>query len=395
MKCGDLKEGFARIRCRDCGTERFLPFSCRQRGACPSCDRKRSLALGIRLNAQVSEAVPHRQWVLANGHPVQRFHAIYDLHPDGTRLALAGQIDTTTSHREGCSGDQGQTVLLTVNVDGSNLRMLQQPSQFSHVHPCWLSNGKIAYASNCAMWNGRCHVRGDRCGGYGTALWSMKEDGSDAYPISWHKTANSIRLLTMTAGLCTPDGTTLIETGMPRTIQIVPATFGGIPTASTYGASSVCMALGTVPVESDGSAYFEAPVGKSIYFQALDENDMATSGWRSRSISAMIFIVPPQSGHLSGSTSCTNLISDAQTNRACSCFVSTSAWAWEPALPSAPSRAPLATCICQLLTAGRSMYGSTAHRHRRCVTTARHQSTPTGMDGARKGMIQVAPRRHC
>ena len=28
--------------------------------------------------------------------------------------------------------------------------------------------------------------------------------------------------------------------------------------------------LGTVPVESDGSAYFEAPVGKPIYFQAVD-----------------------------------------------------------------------------------------------------------------------------
>jgi predicted RNA-binding Zn-ribbon protein involved in translation (DUF1610 family) len=43
LKCGDLKEGFARVRCPDCGKELFLAYSCRQRGACPSCDQKRSL----------------------------------------------------------------------------------------------------------------------------------------------------------------------------------------------------------------------------------------------------------------------------------------------------------------------------------------------------------------
>ena len=39
--------------------------------------------------------------------------------------------------------------------------------------------------------------------------------------------------------------------------------------------------LGTVPVEADGSAYFEAPVGKAIYFQALDEQGMAVQSMRS------------------------------------------------------------------------------------------------------------------
>ncbi len=39
--------------------------------------------------------------------------------------------------------------------------------------------------------------------------------------------------------------------------------------------------LGTVPVESDGSAYFEAPVGKLIYFQALDDRGMAVQSMRS------------------------------------------------------------------------------------------------------------------
>jgi hypothetical protein len=39
--------------------------------------------------------------------------------------------------------------------------------------------------------------------------------------------------------------------------------------------------LGTVPVEADGSAYFEAPVERLIYFQALDEDGMAVQSMRS------------------------------------------------------------------------------------------------------------------
>jgi len=41
------------------------------------------------------------------------------------------------------------------------------------------------------------------------------------------------------------------------------------------------MALGTVPVEADGSAYFEAPVECEIYFQALDARGMAVQSMRS------------------------------------------------------------------------------------------------------------------
>ena len=41
------------------------------------------------------------------------------------------------------------------------------------------------------------------------------------------------------------------------------------------------MSLGIVPVEEDGSVYCEAPVGKLIFFQALDENRMAVQSMRS------------------------------------------------------------------------------------------------------------------
>jgi hypothetical protein len=41
------------------------------------------------------------------------------------------------------------------------------------------------------------------------------------------------------------------------------------------------MSLGVVPVEEDGSVYCEAPVGKAIYFQLLDEQGMAVHSMRS------------------------------------------------------------------------------------------------------------------
>jgi hypothetical protein len=35
VACADLSRGFARLRCKDCGFERLLPFSCKNRGICP------------------------------------------------------------------------------------------------------------------------------------------------------------------------------------------------------------------------------------------------------------------------------------------------------------------------------------------------------------------------
>ena len=63
IKCGDLKEGFARVKCKDCGEEFFVAFSCRQRSCCPSCDQKRALLLAYRLKDEVLADVPHLQWV--------------------------------------------------------------------------------------------------------------------------------------------------------------------------------------------------------------------------------------------------------------------------------------------------------------------------------------------
>ncbi|MBP7276181.1 MAG: transposase zinc-binding domain-containing protein [Kiritimatiellae bacterium] len=41
LDCGDLHQGFARVRCPDCRLEYLLAFSCTTRGFCPSCQQRR------------------------------------------------------------------------------------------------------------------------------------------------------------------------------------------------------------------------------------------------------------------------------------------------------------------------------------------------------------------
>jgi len=56
---------------------------------------------------------------------------------------------------------------------------------------------------------------------------------------------------------------------------------GGMEPISYGGTFTLERILGTVPVEEDGSAYFEVPAMRSIFFVALDENDMAVKRMQS------------------------------------------------------------------------------------------------------------------
>ena len=68
-----------------------------------------------------------------------------------------------------------------------------------------------------------------------------------------------------------------------RIIQVLPKTTPLIDEPRIgYGNEKGARAvLGTVPVEADGSAYFGLPVGKPVYFQALDERGLAVQSMRS------------------------------------------------------------------------------------------------------------------
>jgi hypothetical protein len=62
-KCGDLREGFARVHCPKCGHDLFVALSCRKRCLCPSCHQKQSLQTGLHVAEEVCVPVPHRQFV--------------------------------------------------------------------------------------------------------------------------------------------------------------------------------------------------------------------------------------------------------------------------------------------------------------------------------------------
>ena len=63
LDCGDLKKGFARVRCPKCQHEVFVAFSCRGRCVCPSCHQKRALEKAVWVAEEVCAQVAHRQFV--------------------------------------------------------------------------------------------------------------------------------------------------------------------------------------------------------------------------------------------------------------------------------------------------------------------------------------------
>lgn len=65
LKCGDLTEGFARVRCSDCGNEYLLAFSCKGRWFCPCCHAKKVVQFGESLQENILYPVPHRQYVFS------------------------------------------------------------------------------------------------------------------------------------------------------------------------------------------------------------------------------------------------------------------------------------------------------------------------------------------
>jgi mono/diheme cytochrome c family protein len=68
-----------------------------------------------------------------------------------------------------------------------------------------------------------------------------------------------------------------------RIVQVLPKTtwHANNPMVGLASASPGKQVLGTVPVESDGSAYFRAPAGIPLAFQALDEFNQAVQVMRS------------------------------------------------------------------------------------------------------------------
>ena len=77
LDCGDLHNGFARVKCRDCYHEYLLAFSCKRRHFCPSCHQKRVVEFGEWLCQEVIKAVAHRHVVFSIPKILRRYF-LYD-----------------------------------------------------------------------------------------------------------------------------------------------------------------------------------------------------------------------------------------------------------------------------------------------------------------------------
>lgn len=71
LRCGILAHRFARVRCNTCDDELVVAFSCKRRGICPSCTRRRMADTAAHLVDRVLPEEPYRQWVLSVPKPLR------------------------------------------------------------------------------------------------------------------------------------------------------------------------------------------------------------------------------------------------------------------------------------------------------------------------------------
>ena len=73
--------------------------------------------------------------------------------------------------------------IFRVDVDGGNLQRLRD-TPYDEFDPAWLPDGRIVFISSARGGYGRCHGRPVPV----YTLFSMKGDGSDCFPLSYHET---------------------------------------------------------------------------------------------------------------------------------------------------------------------------------------------------------------
>jgi len=120
LKCGDLQEGFTRVRCQDCKHEMFVAFSCKQRCTCPSCHQKRTLLSAIDVAEEVCFPVAHRQVVLTIPKRL-RLHVRFDRKLLGKLSSCAWKCLKAEAGRLLDCGDVTPGMVATIQTHGELL----------------------------------------------------------------------------------------------------------------------------------------------------------------------------------------------------------------------------------------------------------------------------------
>ena len=95
INCGQLKNGFARLYCKNCQHNRLVAFSCKKRGICPSCMARTMTQRAHRQRQEVIPNVDVRQWVLTFPRPLHIYLAYF---PHALTEALELFIETLRYH---------------------------------------------------------------------------------------------------------------------------------------------------------------------------------------------------------------------------------------------------------------------------------------------------------
>ncbi len=120
LRCGDLHEGFARVRCSDCGHEMFVAFSCKQRCTCPSCHQKRALLTSIHVAEEVCFPVAHRQVVLTIPKRL-RLHTRFDRKLLGKLCSCACRCIVAEARRQLGRDDVQPGIIAAIQTHGELL----------------------------------------------------------------------------------------------------------------------------------------------------------------------------------------------------------------------------------------------------------------------------------
>lgn len=107
LHCGRLEHGFVRVKCSGCRNELLVAFSCKRRGFCPSCGRRRMVDTAAHLVDHVLPTIPIRQWVLSFPWPLR---LLYSANPTALTRSLQivlRAIETHLIKKAGLTRTQG------------------------------------------------------------------------------------------------------------------------------------------------------------------------------------------------------------------------------------------------------------------------------------------------
>ena len=135
LRCGDFSRGFVHLRCTRCQHDLLVPFSCKQRGLCPSCAGRRMAAQAAHLVDCILPAVPVRQFVLSFPFELSRLAAT---KPEVLRALARIHAEELARHYKQAAKKSGETGKLHAGAVTFVQRFGSSLNLHVHLHTCAL-----------------------------------------------------------------------------------------------------------------------------------------------------------------------------------------------------------------------------------------------------------------